>query len=211
MFLSDHALDHAHVAPAPQQEALVELDEFFEEKIEIVIFGFGVDAAKRLDQLGAGVDDREAARCNRDFDPVVERRLVGAPFQPRALRVVEIDPLQHVGAPQAGGKLQLTKLHRLKTAGGVEIVAKLVELLRRHRLQNVHLLFEQALDRVDAPEVLGNPKQIVAVEGGHRCVEFVEHLFEPKLVHLMDDDEEHLVVVGRAGERLLEGEQLVDF
>ena len=49
------------------------------------------------------------------------------------------------------------------------------------------------------------------VERGHRCVEFVQQLLEPQLVNLMDDDEEHLVVVRGAGERLLQGEQLVDF
>ena len=35
-----------------------------------------------------------------------------------------------------------------------------------------------------------------------------EHL-EPELVHLVDDDEEHLVVLGAVRERLLAGEQVV--
>ena len=91
------------------------------------------------------------------------------------------------------------------------MVAKLVELLRRHRLENVDLLFEQPLNRMNAAKVLGTREQIVAIEREHRRVELVQKLLEPQLVDLMDDDEEHLVVMRRVGERLLKAEQLVNF
>ena len=41
-------------------------------------------------------------------------------------------------------------------------------------------------------------------------VELVQHLLEPELVDLVDDDEEQLVVLGPVGARLLEVEELVD-
>ena len=41
-------------------------------------------------------------------------------------------------------------------------------------------------------------------------VELVQQLLEPELVDLVDDDEEHLVVLGPVGQRRLQLEQLVD-
>ncbi len=37
--------------------------------------------------------------------------------------------------------------------------------------------------------------------------ELVKQLLEPQLVGLMNDDEQHLVVLGRGGARLLESQQ----
>ena len=91
------------------------------------------------------------------------------------------------------------------------MVSKLIELLWRHRLQDVDLLFEQSLDRVNAAKPLGSRGQVVAVEREHSGVQFVQYLFEPQLVNLMDDDEEHFVVMRRTRERLLQGEELVNF
>ena len=48
------------------------------------------------------------------------------------------------------------------------------------------------------------------VSSSEHAVELVQQLLEPQLVHLVDDDEEHLVVLGARGSRLLEREQLVD-
>ncbi|MBV8117692.1 MAG: hypothetical protein JOZ01_06915, partial [Candidatus Eremiobacteraeota bacterium] len=54
--------------------------------------------------------------------------------------VVEFDVSQHVGTPQAARKLDFAELDRLKTARRIEVVAKLIEFLRRHRFQHVDLL-----------------------------------------------------------------------
>jgi hypothetical protein len=93
----------------------------------------------------------------------------------------------------------------------MEMVSKLIELLWRHRLQDVDLLFEQSLDRVYAAKPLGGRGCVVTVEREHGGVQLVQDLFEPQLVNLMDDDEEHLVVMRRPRERLLQGEELVNF
>ena len=50
----------------------------------------------------------------------------------------------------------------------------------------------------------------LASSSAHHVVELVQHLLEPQLVDLVDDDEEHFVVLGPVGERVLELEQLVD-
>ena len=44
----------------------------------------------------------------------------------------------------------------------------------------------------------------------HHAVEFVEQLLEPELVDLVNNDEQHLIVFGTGGPRLLEREELVD-
>ena len=40
--------------------------------------------------------------------------------------------------------------------------------------------------------------------------EFMQQLLEPQLVRLMNDDEQHLVMLGRRGARLLHREQLLE-
>ena len=43
------------------------------------------------------------------------------------------------------------------------------------------------------------PRAVVAVEQSLQVVELVQHLLEPELVDLVDDDEEHLVVLRALG------------
>ena len=134
-----------------------------------------------------------------------------APLEASARGVVELDPLHQIGAPQPAGEFELAKLHRLKAARRIEVIAELVELLRRHRLENIDLLLEQPLNGMDPTKVLAYAKKVVAIEGLHRRIGFMQQLLEPQLVDLVDDDEEHLVVMLRLRERVLERQQLVDF
>ena len=48
------------------------------------------------------------------------------------------------------------------------------------------------------------PKRSPAVKSPLHLVDLVQHQLEPEFVHLVDDDEEHLVVLGRLGPRLLQ-------
>jgi hypothetical protein len=52
---------------------------------------------------------------------------------------------------------------------------------------------------------------IVSGEQLLEVVQLVKNLLEPKLVHLMDHDEEHLVVLRSLRQGTLEREQLIDF
>jgi hypothetical protein len=64
---------------------------------------------------------------------------------------------------------------------------------------------------MDPAKMLCDAEQIVAIECSHRRIELVYQLLEPKLVNLMDDDKEHLIMMARARERLLQVQQFVDF
>ena len=48
------------------------------------------------------------------------------------------------------------------------------------------------------------------VEQRHHAIDLVQHLLEPQLVDLVNDDEQHLVVLGPVRARPLQREQLVD-
>ena len=89
------------------------------------------------------------------------------------------------------------------------MIPERVELMGRHRLQDVNLCFDQALDRVDAFEVLGDGQQPVCVQIAHHRLDLVQQLLKPQLVHLVNDNKEHLVVMRGRGKRLLQREQFV--
>ena len=51
-------------------------------------------------------------------------------------------------------------------------------------------------------------RHLAVVEKRHEVVDLVQHLLEPELVDLVDDDEERLVVLGPVRYRILQGEEL---
>src|SRR5262249_47383375 len=92
----------------------------------------------------------------------------------------------------------------------VEAVAEGGEGHRRHRLQDVELADERLHDRAEALEGVDRAEGVASAEVRLGLLDFVEHLLEPKLEDLGDDDEQHLVVLGRGRARLLEVEQALD-
>ena len=52
--------------------------------------------------------------------------------------------------------------------------------------------------------------KVIGVEVFDQLIELVQQLLEPELVHLMNDDEQRLVVFRRIGLALLQAEQIVD-
>ena len=71
------------------------------------------------------------------------------------------------------------------------------ELERRHRLEHVELTDERLEDRPHAFEAVQRTDDVIVVEQRHDPIEFVQHLLEPQFVDLMDDDEQHLIMVVR--------------
>src|SRR5665213_2590698 len=57
LFAADHALDHEDVSSAPEQEAFVELDQVFEQQMQVVkLVLLGVNSAEALHQLFGRID-----------------------------------------------------------------------------------------------------------------------------------------------------------
>ena len=52
--------------------------------------------------------------------------------------------------------------------------------------------------------------RVAGLEQDDHAIDFVQHLLEPQLVDLVNDDEEHLVMFGAFRARPLQLEQLVD-
>src|SRR5262249_43920852 len=124
--------------------------------------------------------------------------------------------MEHLFVLQAAQEFYLTKLFGLKTARRSQPPAKGQEMRRQHRLQDRELFDQNANDLCAAPQqprgfvyFIPRPgiRRRVAQVDDHR-VEFVEQQLEPKLVSLMDDDEEHLVMMLRPRLRMLKTDQL---
>src|SRR5438876_7064499 len=106
-------------------------------------------------------------------------------------------------------KLNFPKLHRLKSRCGLEPIAETRERRRRHRLENVHLRHQHLHNCPYPLERMNRPEGIARGEISPYFLELMEQLLEPQLVGLMNDDEEHLVVLGGRGTWLLKREQLL--
>src|SRR6266508_4616621 len=102
-------------------------------------------------------------------------------------------------ARSAEPDLDQPELGRLEAGGRKQEVAEIEEVERRHRLQHLELLDQQLEDFVDAVQPMDDAPEILilyhlAAEIGLDAVELVQNLFEPQLVGLMHDDEQHLIV-----------------
>ncbi len=109
------------------------------------------------------------------------------------------------------------ELHALEPRRRHEQVAEVEEVERRHRLQHVDLVQQQALDLGDAVQVADGAQHVAigddAGEDVDDGVELVEDLLEPQLVRLVDDDEQQLVVGVAAvlvADRLLARQQPIE-
>ena len=107
-------------------------------------------------------------------------------------------------------ELELAELVRLEPAGGLEPFPEGLELERRHGLEDVQLRDEHLQDGEDALHRVLDPRGVAGIQPPDHLIDLVEDLLEPQLVDLVDDDEEHLVVLGTRGSGALEREELVD-
>src|ERR1051326_577392 len=105
-------------------------------------------------------------------------------------------------------EFHLAKLHRLKSGRGLEPVTKAGETRRRHGFENIDLRDQHFHDRADPFKRVDCAEEIAAREIAIYFREFMKQLLEPELVGLMNDDEEHFVVLRRNGTRFLQGEKV---
>ena len=105
---------------------------------------------------------------------------------------------------RAEQELDLAELVRLKPARRLEPGAEGQELERRHRLEDVELRDHHLQDRQDPLQRVLRAMRSSWSSSAHHAIELVQQLLEPQLVDLVNDDEEHLVVLGPVGTRLLQ-------
>src|SRR5206468_7432551 len=77
-------------------------------------------------------------------------------------------------------------------------------------LQNIDLRDQNFEDCQDSLERVLRPVRFVPLEQRSNAIELMQKFLEPEFVHLMNDEEENLVMLGPAGTRLLQREKLVD-
>ena len=167
-----------------------------------VVGGDRSDARPRRRRPGG----KPRGRARRRTRPTGSARRAGARAGP--LLVGEpAEPLDERRILGAGQELQLAELDRLEPAGRGELLAELQEVLRRHRLQYVDLVTRTrsmtCIRPADAaPTSRGRAQH--RVTSGRRLV---QQLLEPQLVHLVDGDEQQLVVRRWVGLQVLRVEQ----
>ena len=125
---------------------------------------------------------------------VPHRRLREPPFEresrPAALGKATDGPVV-LGSQD---ELDLPELIGLEPARGFQPRAKRQELQWRHRLEDIELHDEHLQDRQDSLQRVLCAVGIVGGEQPARPIQLVQQLLEPEFVHLVDDDEEELVV-----------------
>ena len=163
MLGADGALDGQPVVMAPQDERLVEFDQRFAEQVEAQVgVGLLVETPQRAHQqvalglvgLAVGLEQTGrhlvALRLQQAVIGGRQRWAVQAGLQaPDVVRPILEHP-QILRVSQARPELDLAELDRLKAAGRAQAVAKLQELCRGHRLEDVDL-FDQELHHFDHP------------------------------------------------------------
>jgi len=100
-------------------------------------------------------------------------------------------------------QLELTELARLEPAGGAQPLAECQELQRGHGLEDVDLPDHGLEHGEDTQESVLRTPHVPLAKECDEVVDLMQDLLEPQLVHLVDDDEEHLVMVLTTAARLL--------
>ena len=206
---ADGPLHHLDVVIAPFLHALVQVDQQLahRRRVGVVV----VDLLQRLLHRVRGLQRR------RDVAPgdlgghvvALPGQVAGERVEDRRARHRGRDALplgpgqrrrrQHLGVPAAEHRLELAELRRLEPAGGAEPVAEPGELGGRHGLEHVELGDHDLQDGQRPPQRAHGVRGAAGLELGLELAQLVQQLLEPQLVDLVDDDEQHLVVLGRPG------------
>jgi hypothetical protein len=80
--------------------------------------------------------------------------------------------------------------------------------VRGHGGQHVPRLHQLLLDAADARGGLEGGAEVVGADALHRQRHLMRHQLHPQFLHLVDDDEQHLVMLAGAG--LLRSEQRIE-
>ena len=214
----DGPLDHLDVVIPPLLDALVEVDQQLAHRggVGVVV----VDLLQHLLHPGRGrqrlgdvavvhVRGHVVALPGQVGQERVEHRRPGhRGGDARPLRAARRVRREHHPLPPPQHRLQLAELRGLEAARGAQRVPEPGELGRRHGLEHVQLRHHDLQDGQRPAQRAHGVRRLAGLELGLELAQLVQQLLEPQLVDLVDDDEQHLVVLGRPG--LLRREQPVE-
>jgi diguanylate cyclase (GGDEF)-like protein len=214
----DGPLDHLDVVIPPLLDALVEVDQQLAHRggVGVVV----VDLLQHLLHSGRGrqrLGDVAVAHVRGHVvtlpgqvgqERVEHRRPGHRGRDARPFRAARRVRREHHPLPPPQHRFQLAELRGLEAARGAERVPEPGELGRRHGLQHVQLRHHDLQDGQRPPQRAHGVRRLAGLELGLELAQLVQQLLEPQLVDLVDDDEQHLVVLGRPG--LLRREQPVE-
>jgi hypothetical protein len=102
-------------------------------------------------------------------------------------------------------------LHGLESACCFQAASKGEKIEGKHRFQNIELGDNDLQDSQDTLQGELGPWVITGFQKRLQSVQFVQKLFEPQLVSLVDDDKEHLIVNFPVRQGLLERQEVIEF
>ena len=202
---TDGALNHLHMAIAPLLNSFVEVNEEFAHRafggmvaihaqqcrLKLRAFDGRLRDIAREQRARHGVTVRgnEARECIEHCWRVVAL-LNRAAFR-RAFCVVG----EHARILVAEQTFELAKLPTLKAARARKKIAKRQKLNGRHRFKHIDLLHHRLENREHALERAAALHGVSCSKRTRESIAFVQLLLEPEFIHLMNDDEEHLIVL----------------
>src|SRR3984957_16328146 len=214
---ADGPLHHLDVAIPPLLHPLVQVDQQLAHRggVGVLVVDLlqhllhRVRGRQRLSHVAAArVRGHVVALPGQVAQERVEQRGPGHRGRdPGPLRAVRGVLRDHHRVPAAQHRLELAELRRLEAARGAKRVPEPGELGRGHRLQHVELGHHGLQHGQHPAQRAHGVRRLARLELGLQPGQLVQQLLEPQLVDLVDDDEQHLVVLGRPG--LLRREQLV--
>ena len=100
-------------------------------------------------------------------------------------------------------KLKLAKLRALEPTRTREETPEREKRHRRHRLKHIDLLHHRLQDGQHALERCARRLDLIRDQALRESIAFMQLLLKPQLVHLVNDDEEHLVVLKSSRRRIV--------
>ncbi|CAM0120688.1 conserved hypothetical protein [Stenotrophomonas maltophilia] len=219
---ADHPHHRAHVAEAPQLEGGLQVHQVLAQRVLApVAVGVLVDAFEdrlqcvvshvRLGPVVGLVDRRhgmaEPGQVLQEL--LVQARRLQHGAQLRLPGRVMLEHLQHLRVLVAQQELDVAVLQRLEARRWAQHVAEAHVLGRGQRFQHRPLLGQLAQHLLAARQHLAALPDFIALQEADCGTQLMAQQLQPQLRGLVLDDEEHLVMVRRAGQRLLRAEQLV--
>ncbi len=223
-FESDDAGDDTDVMFAPEGDLGVEVDHGFGEEIERhLIERIAVDVQEDAEDtffvFGMFGKMFEVGVCGDIHSKVAEHGVIDlaqigfleTAFEARLEIGAVVKEAEIGGVFESRKEFKFTELDGLKAACGFEVIAEAQEVDGAHGFEDMDLLDKDAHDLNAAIEEVAGLKDMQLAHLFGAIGEFLEDELEPKLVGLVDDDKQHLVVFGRIGLGELKLQKFWDF